>query len=345
MFPRDVPPAAGHLVIVCNSGANSLSLYELAALTGRLTPLGTLPLPVDDPPGDACPMALAPDGRMLYVAFRGARRAVLSFRIAGRELHYAGRAEMAESASHLSRSADGRCLFATSYQTGTMSVLPVDASGIALSPTQVIAAAPRLHCSAFTDQSTLHATSIQTDELMAFRYDAGARQLSPAPELAVSCTPGSGPRHLVVHPNGKTAYVMSEYAAAIDVFAFAPGQSPKLVQSAPAMPAGSNAKPWGADIRITPDGRFVYATERRTNTISAFATGSAGRLTPVSHHDTAASPRAFNIDPSGRHVLVLAEQGNAIESFAIDPATGRLDKRDEAPTGQGPSWVELVPLA
>jgi 6-phosphogluconolactonase len=117
----------------------------------------------------------------------------------------------------------------------------------------------------------------------------------------------------------------------------------KEVQVATALPGGFEGKPWAADIHLTPDGRFLYASERTTSTLAAFSADlKTGLLTSIDSYPTEKQPRAFNIDPTGRYLLSVGQLSNSMTSYAIDKATGKLTKLKEYPMGKNPNWVEIV---
>jgi 6-phosphogluconolactonase len=109
------------------------------------------------------------------------------------------------------------------------------------------------------------------------------------------------------------------------------------------LPKGFDGKPWAADIHLTPDGKFLYASERTTSALAAFRVDpKTGLLTPIDSYPTEKQPRAFNIDPTGRYLLSVGQLSNSMTSYAIDKATGKLLKLKEYPVGKNPNWVEIV---
>ena len=101
---------------------------------------------------------------------------------------------------------------------------------------------------------------------------------------------------------------------------------------------------WCADIRITPDGRFLYATERTASTIATLAV-EGGSPRAVSHIVTETQPRGIAIDSSGGFLVASGEKSDRIASYAIDPADGRLSLVSRAPVAAGANWVEIVSFA
>ena len=109
------------------------------------------------------------------------------------------------------------------------------------------------------------------------------------------------------------------------------------------MPSGFKGKPWAADIHLTPDGRFLYASERSSSTIAAFQIHD-GALTLIGHSPTETQPRGFNLDPQGRYLVAVGELSNGLVVFKIDGHTGTLRRLMRLDIGKGPNWVEIIAL-
>ena len=98
-----------------------------------------------------------------------------------------------------------------------------------------------------------------------------------------------------------------------------------------------------ADIHITPDGRWLYVSERASSTIAAFAVDSkSGMLTYVQNYETEKIPRGFNIDPRGHFVLVAGQESGYISIYEINQDTGELKYLDRYTSGKSPNWIEIV---
>src|SRR5215208_1934079 len=145
---------------------------------------------------------------------------------------------------------------------------------------------------------------------------------------------------------GKLVYLLNELDGSVVVFDYdAEKGQLKEKQSVSALPAGFDGKPWAADLHVTPDGKFLYASERTSSTLAAFKVDAAnGTLTLVAHYPTEKQPRAFAIDPGGRTLLAVGQLSHAMSVYGIDPETGKLAKLKEHPMGKNPNWVEIVDL-
>jgi 6-phosphogluconolactonase len=98
-----------------------------------------------------------------------------------------------------------------------------------------------------------------------------------------------------------------------------------------------------ADIHITPDGKWLYVSERATNTITAFAVDRhLGNLTYIGTYDTEKMPRGINIDPNGNFVIVAGQKSDHVSVHAVNPETGELKLLDRYESGKDPNWIEIV---
>jgi 6-phosphogluconolactonase len=149
----------------------------------------------------------------------------------------------------------------------------------------------------------------------------------------------------VFSPNKKFVYLISELDGSIYVFPWdaKTGTLKKEVQVTTSLPKGFDGKPWAADIHVTPDGKFLYASERTTSTLAAFSVDAkTGMLTPIDTYPTEKQPRAFNIDPTSRYLLSVGELSNSMTTYTIDKKSGKLTKLKEYPMGKQPNWIEIV---
>ena len=102
---------------------------------------------------------------------------------------------------------------------------------------------------------------------------------------------------------------------------------------------------WAADIHMTPNGKFLYISERTSSTLGAFGVDAVtGKLTYLGSTPTEKQPRGFAIDPTGRFLVAAGEKSDTISVYAIDQASGALKPLQKYPAGKGANWVEIVGL-
>jgi 6-phosphogluconolactonase len=300
--------------------------------------------------GTVMPLALSPDRRFLFAALRSEPFGVASYRIDGQSgrLAHIATAPLPASMPYLAVDRSGRFLLSASYQSAVAAVSAIDAEGrVSAAPVQVLGTAPNAHC-IVTDAANRFAfvPCLGGDHVMQLRFDGATGRLAPNAPPELPTQKGAGPRHIVFHPEGRFAFLINELDASILSLAYNPsaGTLAKL-GAASALPPGFSGKPWAADIHTTPDGRFLYASERTSSTLAGFRIDAAdGTLTPIGHWPTETQPRGFAIDPSGRFLLSTGQVSNSLTAYAIDAASGKLTPLKRYPMGANPNWVEIVDL-
>jgi 6-phosphogluconolactonase (cycloisomerase 2 family) len=164
------------------------------------------------------------------------------------------------------------------------------------------------------------------DLTLVWRFDAAAGRLLPAEVPAILAPSGSAPRHFVFHPNGRLLYNLYEHDANVVVYDYDAARGRlKLKQTVSTLPqrfAGSNL---AAEILLTPDGRFLYVSNRLHSAVAVFAVAADGQLKMISetwvHAD---GPRSLSIDPSGEFLYSCNQKGDSITAFRISTASGTL---------------------
>lgn len=342
-LPNDQADLAAY---IGNGASGDIHVLRLSSRDGKLGLVQRMPFPGLAEPGRSLPLALSPGGQFLYAALRGAPRGVASFRIdrGTGELTILGVAPMAESVAYIRTDRSGRFLFGASYDGDLVTVSPIAADGVAQEVANRVRTSPHAH-GIMSDPSNRHvlATSLGGDVLYSFDFDQAAGTLTQPRTTALP--KGTGPRHFVFDPAGTRLYLLGELDASITVFHYDPGQGAlSSKQVITMLPAGFGGTPWAADIQITPDGRFLYASERSSSTLASFAVEADGRLRPLQTIPTETQPRGFGIDPTGRYLLALGQLTDHVTVYAIDGASGGLSATDRVEVGSSPDWVEMVEL-
>ncbi len=187
---------------------------------------------------------------------------------------------------------------------------------------------PHAHCAMFSpDEQYLYTTDLGTDVINQYRFNAknAVQPLQTKADSVIFSKPGNGPRHLCFAPKAPFLYAINELSGTIDQFQLSKG-IPKLVASV-STDSTNNADKGSADIHISADGRFLYATNRGNyNNISTFSIHpKTGFLTLLQVLPTGGiSPRNFTIDPSGNYLLVGHQRSDFITIFKRNPSTGLL---------------------
>jgi 6-phosphogluconolactonase len=329
------------VVASCADGG-ALAVLRLDAATGRLETLQTL-----DGLGMVMPLALRTDGRVLVAGRRSEPMAALAFaRAPDGRLAPLGGAPLPASMAHLAVDATGRWLLAASYQGDQLAVLALDADGRPGAVVQTVPTGRHAHALKLSpDDRFAYAPILGADEVLQFAFDAGTGQLTPLADPAwKSPRAGAGPRHLAWHPVLPVAALLNELDGTIDLLAHDAARGGlALRQTVSILPPGFTGEPWSAELRFTPDGRFLYASERRSSTLAGFAVAADGTLAAIGHWPTQAQPRGFAIDPGGRWLVAAGQRSHRLGVHAIDAATGALSAGPECDVPANPNWVEITP--
>ena len=227
---------------------------------------------------------------------------------------------------------------AGNYRSGSLAILPVQSDGSLGAPVSSIThdgksvneqrqEKAHVHCTVFSaDNHFLFVPDLGMDKIMIYSFNDNTGQLIPSMPPFIMSTPGAGPRHLDFHPSGKYAYLIEEMAGTVSVMSYDGKGKLKTIQNITSHPPGFKGFINSADIHVSPDGKFLYASNRgESNTIAIFSIEKDGKLKPAGHQSTlGVKPRNFNFDPTGNFLLVANQDSDNIVIFKIDKKTGLL---------------------
>ena len=186
------------------------------------------------------------------------------------------------------------------------------------------------------------------DRVLVFPFDPARGLAGPPRDDSPRLAPGSGPRHLAVHPSGRTAYVINEMLSTLTTFRVAAdGARLEAIQTLPTLPAGFAGNSSTAEVVVHPSGRFLYGSNRGHDSLALFSVDpGTGRLEPAGHQPTGGrTPRNFCIDPEGRTLWAANQGSDAIVVFNIDAATGGLSRTGQELKVGSPVCIRFLRLA
>ena len=248
--------------------------------------------------------------------------------------------------AHLNTDASGRWLFSASYGAHLVAVQPLLAGG-RVGTASVHSTGPNAHCTqVHPSNQWVLAASLGGGQLHRYRFDANTGTLTPTEQPTVPMPQGTGPRHLRFNRTGDRVYLLGELDAQVHVLSFdAASGDMALLQTLPTLPARFAGTAWGADLHLSPDGRWLYTSERNSHTVAGFAvTADTGLLSPVGHWPVQSQPRGFALTEQGQHLLVAGQTSHAVGLHAVDLATGALTLLAEHAVGQNPNWITTLTL-
>lgn len=234
----------------------------------------------------------------------------------------------------------GHYAFVANYGSGNLAVLPMNDDG-SLEPTSDVIRhegrgshearqeGPHTHMIAPSPGGTLVlATDLGLDQLDLRRLDPETGRLNPVDNGTVKLHPGAGPRHFAFSPDGRTAYVINELDSTLSVFDFDEEAATMTHrQTVPALPADFQGQSTTAQVVVSPDGRFVYGSNRGHDSVAIWAVAEDGSLSLTGHVLTGGkTPRNIALDPSGRWLLAANQDSDTIFVFRRDAGTGGLEQ-------------------
>ena len=332
-------------VYVSCAESREIAVFHLNAERAELVPVQRIGVG-----GTVMPLAFDPGRRFLYAARRSEPLEVLSFGIdpASGALAPLGNAALPHSMAYIATDRSGRWLLSASYGGDLVAVSPIGAGGVVQAARQVLTTEPHAHAiQADPSNRFVLATSLGGGSVMQLRFDAATGELTPNLPAALRPHAAASPRHFVFGADGRVVYLLNELDAMLDVLAFDPQTGTlRTLQTLGTLPPGFSGEPWAADLHLTPDGRFLYSSERRSSTLAGFRVDAAdGLLTPLGHTSTQAQPRGFNITPDGAFLLAAGQASHRVGVHRIDARSGALSAAGECATGRGPNWIESLTLA
>lgn len=289
-------------------------------------------------------LTIAPDGKHLYAVNEVSRSqaglvAAYAFNSKTGKLSFINQQSSgSENPCHISISQNGKWLAVANYTGGSLAAFPVNADGSIKPFAQHIIHSGKgvnpdrqekahVHSVFFSpDEKFLFSPDLGTDQVYAYQFNPNdAKPLKPAPVPYITTTPGSGPRHIDFSPGGKYMYLIEEMGGSVNAYAYHNGIT-KYIQRIATHPANYKGQPGNADIHISPDGKFLYASNRGDeNNIAIFSINAAGKLTTLGYQSTmGVQPRNFMIDPTGNFLLAANQKTNNIVVFKRNKATGLL---------------------
>lgn len=242
---------------------------------------------------------------------------------------------------HVCLDRDDRHLLVSNFMTGSVCVYALKADGSLGERTAFVQHAgssvnkarqsgPHAHSATFSpDHRRVYVPDLGIDRLAAYRFDGETGRLAAEPSADYACEPGSGPRYCEFHPKLPVCYLIQELSSEVTVLRWEQ-ESGRMVpiQTVPTLPEGFDADNICADLHLTPDGRFLFASNRGHNSLARFAANEkTGELSLLGHISSGGrTPRHFTIARQGRFLLAGNQDSDCIAVFALDPETGALEQ-------------------
>jgi 6-phosphogluconolactonase len=315
--------------------SKGIYVYRFDAQTGKITYLNEID-------GIANPTYLCITGNRKFVYSGGENKpgevSAFKFDYVTGKLELLNEQPSGASTVHVAVDKGQKNVFAAAYSGGNAMVFPINKDGSLAPAVQTLQdtgkgfnknrqEAPHVHSTKLSnDEKYLLTADLGTDKIGIYNYNPSkAPVLTPADPQFETVKPGDGPRHFEFSPNGKYVYLVHEMGGDISAYSFNKGKL-TFLQNLSLTAADFKGRTSGADVHISPDGAYLYASNRGSaNEITQYAINkNNGQLTFVERYPTDKTPRSFVIEPSGNFMLVAAQDGNTVTEFKIDKSTGKL---------------------
>jgi 6-phosphogluconolactonase len=336
---KPVYPKSLDLIVGAYTSGNSkgIAVYRFYTETGRLAYLSQI-----DNVSNPSYLAVSSNNKFVYAVNENDNGEVSSFSFEPKtgQLTFINKVStLGGSPCYISVDKAQKNLFVANYSGGNIAVLPINEDG-SIAPASMTLKddghgvnkerqeKAHVHTAVLSpDEKYLLYTDLGTDKINITKYKGGKNnQIVPANPAFVSVKPGYGPRHLAFSNDKKYLYLVTEMGSSVIVFDYNNGK-PKQKQDISLLADGFKGATGAADIHISPNGKFLYATNRGdANDISVFSINPEnGELTFVDRKATGGKgPRNFIIDPTGKYLLVAHQNSDNIYVFQLDEATGKL---------------------
>jgi 6-phosphogluconolactonase len=362
LVPKSAPAADPTVLVSSFTSApeGGILSFRLNLQSGVLTP---------GPRSPAIPnpffFDVSPDRRRLYSihaeTFGGsAPEAVAAFELTGDQslLRPINRESTRGTAScFVEVDRTGRTLLAANYSSGEVVSWRIDDMGRLSSPVAFVQHhghsvnsarqnEPHAHCFVISPNNRFaYAADLGIDQVVCYQLNPETAELAPAAQPFVRLPPGSGPRHLTFHPDQPRMYVINELRNSVTAFDW-DAQSGMLVErdTEPTLPADFEGESWCADLKITPDGRFLYGTNRGHDSLAMFRITDDGSLTRMGIVPSGGKgPQNLAITPNGRLLLCANMPGNNLAVFHINENSGLLEPAGAPQEIRMPSCIRILP--
>jgi 6-phosphogluconolactonase len=259
---------------------------------------------------------------------------------------------------YVSVDATGQAVFVGNYSGGSLAMLPVKEDGSLGAPQTAIQhrgssvnearqESPHVHCTYVSpDNKRLFVADLGTDTVTGYAFDEDEVMLDSTATSMFKAAPGAGPRHLTFHPDGTFAYLVNELNGTVDAFRYE-DKALNHIQNISTLPEGYKGSVAAADIHVSPDGNFLYASNREdlNNIVIYEIDQKEGTLTNVGQHTSGGvHPRNFMIDPTGRYLLVANRNTDNIVVFKRNQETGLLSETGKEIEVSMPVYLKMIPL-
>ena len=260
---------------------------------------------------------------------------------------------------HVCLPTGGQQVLVSNYASGSVTVFPIVPDGSLGEPVAFVQhhggsgvvpdrqEGPHAHSVTLSpDNRFVFTADLGQDRIRVSRFDAASGNLLAADPPEVVCAPGSGPRHMVVHPNAQHLFLVHELNNTVTAFGYEPGPGILTArQTVSTLPGNWRGTSYAADIQMSPDGRFLYASNRGHDSLAIFSVDVDRDVIEIRGFVPVRGrcPRQFRLTPDGRFLLAANQESDTITVFAVAPASGGLSPVGEPFPVPAPVCITFLP--
>lgn len=364
LLVHSAPQAADPLVLVSSFAGGekgAITAFRFSLEDGSLTQLertGGIENPFF--------IAVSPDQRFLYTvhteAFGGKDdeevAAYAIDRTSGKLTLLNRQSAEGTATCYLELDVTGKTLLLANYASGSVAALPIQEDGSLGEAASFIQheggskvdpkrqSGPFAHSIVVSpDNRFAYAADLGLDQILAYRLDTATAKLEPASPAFVASPPGAGPRHLAFAPDGNHLHAIDELSNTVTRYSQDPKSGALTRQeSLSTLPEDFEGSSHCADLKFTPDGRFLYGTNRGHDSLAIFRVGENGALIRVGIVPSLGKgPQNLLVTPDGKWLLCANMPGNNLAVFRIDGESGNLSSAGAPLEIAMPSCIRILP--
>jgi len=330
-------------VYVSMAAEQKIQIYRLNPADGSLTAVDAVA--VDGAPGS---LRVEPRKKFLVASLRTTSK-LATFEIdpTSGKLKALGEADLGKgkNAAFVGTDRTGRWVLSASYMAGRVVVHRLGDDGrLQMPAVQTVETAVTAHSLLVDrDNKFVFVPHVAPNAVYQFRLDPETGTLTDAGK-APGGADKAGPRHIALHPTLNLAFTSDETGSSITAYRVEPETGLKPVQTLSTLPADFKEPNTTADVKIHPNGKFVWVSNRGHDSLAGFAIDGSGKLSALDRTPTEQTPRSFDIEPDGRYLFGAGEGSGKLAVFKVEPDSGKLTRLHTLDVGKSLTWVLAVKL-
>jgi 6-phosphogluconolactonase len=330
------------VLFVSLTGDEAIKLYDLDPQSGALHLRAT-----SDAHGPSGPLWLHPNGRVLYDGHvESSTLASFDFDPSSGNLTLINKIDTGiETPAHLITDQDGRFLLTAYYTGGGITIHRLGADGAIGELVQYVNTGEKAHAVGLAQGRFVFVPHVcPVNKTSQFHFDTTTGLLTPNdPAELLPPDDQTGPRHICFRQQGDVAYIVNEQGNTVTAHRFDAGLGTLAIfQNISTLPPEYSGGGYTAHVEVHPNGQWLYASNRGHDSIAGFNIAADGTLSPFGYFPVPASPRSFNIDPTGAYLYCAGEAADRMTAYRVDPASGALQPLQDYAVGKSPFWVMVM---